>query len=147
MNSMCGASHREFRCQENHQQSMCTAIITDNGIDECQSTQAKSKLTRGRHLQLELEETYLLDLRLLAAGDCGALNFVCNLAACEPETFLRGICREGLLKHRARATAVLKKTVLNTISLCVDRNDHPSNVLTHILAIFWGDKNGFRSLY
>ncbi|KAI8779568.1 hypothetical protein BgiBS90_018762 [Biomphalaria glabrata] len=61
------------------------------------------------------QETYLLDVRLLAVGNCGALNFVCNLAACEPETFLRGVCREGLLKHRARATAVLKKTVLDTV--------------------------------
>ncbi|KAK0055036.1 hypothetical protein Bpfe_015614 [Biomphalaria pfeifferi] len=26
MSCTCGASHREFRCQENHQQSMCTAI-------------------------------------------------------------------------------------------------------------------------
>ncbi|KAI8778693.1 hypothetical protein BgiBS90_019675 [Biomphalaria glabrata] len=64
---------------------MCTsAIIIDIGIDECQSAQAKSELSRGRHSKLELEETYLLDVRLLGEDDCGALDFVCNVAACEP---------------------------------------------------------------
>ncbi|KAK0065886.1 hypothetical protein Bpfe_004683 [Biomphalaria pfeifferi] len=123
MNCTCGAPHREFRCQENHQQSICTATIIDIGIDECQSTQAKSELARGRHLQLELEETYLLDVRLLAAGDCGALNLQlgCKLS------FLRGVCREGLLRQRVRATAVLKKTGLDTISLCVKRPRHRRN--------------------
>ncbi|KAI8775356.1 hypothetical protein BgiBS90_023832 [Biomphalaria glabrata] len=68
---------------------MCTsAIIIDIGIvaiDECQSIQTKSELARERHLQLELEETYLLDVRLFAEDDRGSPNFVRNLAACEPE--------------------------------------------------------------
>ncbi|KAK0063731.1 hypothetical protein Bpfe_006882 [Biomphalaria pfeifferi] len=80
---------------------MCpSTIIIDIGIDECQSTQAKSELSRGRHSKLELEETYLLDVRLLGEGDCGASDFVCNVAACEPAVSLGGISREGLQKQR-----------------------------------------------
>ncbi|KAI8785786.1 hypothetical protein BgiBS90_013144 [Biomphalaria glabrata] len=101
---------------------MCTsAIIIDIGIDECQSTQAKSELSRGRHSKLELEETYLLDVRLLGEGDCGALDFVCNVAACEPAVSLEDVRRQGLLKQRVRSADVLKKTVLDTITLCVKR--------------------------
>ncbi|KAI8793933.1 ATP-dependent RNA helicase DHX29 [Biomphalaria glabrata] len=82
MNCTCGASHIEFRCQENHQQGICTStIIIDIGIDECQSNHSKSELSRGRHFPLEPEETYLLDVRLLSEDDCGALDFVCNVAA------------------------------------------------------------------
>ncbi|KAK0051170.1 hypothetical protein Bpfe_019480 [Biomphalaria pfeifferi] len=104
---------------------MCTsAIVIDIGIDECQSAHSKSELSRGRHLPLELEDTYLLDVRLLSEDDCGALDFVCNAAACEPAAPYRGVCREGLLKQRVRSTAVLKKTVHNTISLCVKRPRH-----------------------
>ncbi|KAI8787466.1 hypothetical protein BgiBS90_012604 [Biomphalaria glabrata] len=74
---------------------MCTsAIIIDIGIDKCQSIQAKSELARGRHLQLELEETYLLDMRLLAEDDRNALDFVCNVAICEAEAYLIGACRK-----------------------------------------------------
>ncbi|KAK0056157.1 hypothetical protein Bpfe_014558 [Biomphalaria pfeifferi] len=91
------------------------------GINECQSTHSKSELSRGRHIPLELEETYLLDVKLLSEDDCGALDFVCNVAACEPEAPLRGVCREGLMKQCVRSTAVLKKTVLDTISLCIKR--------------------------
>ncbi|KAK0059709.1 hypothetical protein Bpfe_010877 [Biomphalaria pfeifferi] len=50
------------------------------------------------------------------------MNFICNLAACESETFLRGVCREGLMKPRPK-----KKTVLDTISLCVERPRHRLN--------------------
>ncbi|KAI8761451.1 alpha-actinin A [Biomphalaria glabrata] len=72
MNCTCGASHIEFRCQENHQQSMCTStIIIGIGIDECQSDYSKSELSRERHFPLEPEETYLLDVRLLSEDDFG----------------------------------------------------------------------------
>ncbi|KAI8793824.1 alpha-actinin A [Biomphalaria glabrata] len=74
MNCTCGASHIEFRCQENHQQGICTSTIIDIGIDECQSNHSKSELSRGRHFPLEPEETYLLDVRLLSEDDCGALD-------------------------------------------------------------------------
>ncbi|KAK0041234.1 hypothetical protein Bpfe_029327 [Biomphalaria pfeifferi] len=105
---------------------MCTAIIIDIGIEKkCQSSQAKSELARGRHLQLE--ETYLLDVRLLAAGDCGALDFVCNVASCEPAVSLGGVSQEGLLRQRFRSTAVLRKTVLDTVSFCVKRTHHRLN--------------------
>ncbi|KAI8786857.1 hypothetical protein BgiBS90_011995 [Biomphalaria glabrata] len=97
---------------------MCTsAIIIDIGIDECQSKHSKPELSRGRHLPLELEETYLLDVRLLAEDDCGALDLFCNVAEGEPAAPLRGISREGLLKQRARSTAVLAKTMHDTVSL------------------------------
>ncbi|KAK0056575.1 alpha-actinin A [Biomphalaria pfeifferi] len=128
MNCTCGASHIEFRCQENHQQGIYTStIIIDIGIDECQSNHSKSELSRGRHFPLEPEETYLLDVRLLSEDDCGALEFVCNVAACEPAAPLRGVCREGLLRQRVRSTAVLKKIVLDTISLSVKRPRHRRN--------------------
>ncbi|KAI8798795.1 hypothetical protein BgiBS90_001098 [Biomphalaria glabrata] len=118
MNCTCGASHIEFRCQENHQQRICTStIIIGIGIDECQSNHSKSELSRERHFPLEPEETYLLDVRLLSEDDFGALDFACNVAASEPEAPLRGVCREGLLRQRVRSTAVLKKTVLDPISL------------------------------
>ncbi|KAI8759604.1 ATP-dependent RNA helicase DHX29 [Biomphalaria glabrata] len=103
MNCTCGASHIEFRCQENHQQRICTStIIIDIGIDECQSNHSKSELSRERHFPLEPEETYLLDVRLLSEDDFGALDFACNVAASEPEAPLRGVCREGLLRQRVR---------------------------------------------
>ncbi|KAI8782524.1 alpha-actinin A, partial [Biomphalaria glabrata] len=122
MNCTCGASHIEFRCQENHQQRICTStIIIDIGIDECQSNHSKSELSGERHFPLEPEETYLLDERLLSEDDFGALDFACNVAASEPEAPLRGVCREGLLRQRVRSTAVLKKTVLDPISLCGKR--------------------------
>ncbi|KAI8761301.1 ATP-dependent RNA helicase DHX29 [Biomphalaria glabrata] len=128
MNCTCGASHIEFRCQENHQQRICTStIIIDIGIDECQSNHSKSELSRERHFPLEPEETYLLDVRLLSEDDFGALDFVCNVAASEPEAPLRGVCREGLLRQRVRSTAVLKKTVLDPISLCGKRPRHYRN--------------------
>ncbi|XP_055861355.1 uncharacterized protein LOC129921962 [Biomphalaria glabrata] len=128
MNCTCGASHIEFRCQENHQQGICTStIIIDIGIDECQSNHSKSELSRGRHFPLEPEETYLLDVRLLSEDDFGALDFACNVAASEPEAPLRGVCREGLLRQRVRSTAVLKKTVLDPISLCGKRPRHYRN--------------------
>ncbi|KAI8780789.1 hypothetical protein BgiBS90_018140 [Biomphalaria glabrata] len=94
-------------------------MIIDIGIDECQSNHSKAELSRGRHFLLEPEETYLLDVRLLSEDDCGALDFVCNVAACEPAAPLRSVCREGLLRQRVRSTAVLKKT----LSLCVS-NGH-----------------------
>ncbi|KAK0060210.1 hypothetical protein Bpfe_010397 [Biomphalaria pfeifferi] len=95
---------------------MCSsAIIINIGIDKCQSVQAESELSRGTHLQLELKETYFLDMRQLAEDDCSAI--VCNVAAREPEAPLRGVGREGLLKQRVRTTAVLKKKVLDPISL------------------------------
>ncbi|KAI8796992.1 hypothetical protein BgiBS90_002169, partial [Biomphalaria glabrata] len=98
-------------------EGICTStIIIDIGIDECQSNHSKSELSRGRHFPLEPEETYLLDVRLLSEDDCGELDFVCNVAAWEPAAPLRGVCREGILRQRVRSTAVLKKTVLNTIS-------------------------------
>ncbi|KAI8797310.1 alpha-actinin A [Biomphalaria glabrata] len=122
------ASHIEFRCQENHQQRICTStIIIDIGIDECQSNHSKSELSRERHFPLEPEETYLLDVRLLSEDDFGALDFACNVAASEPEAPLRGVCREGLLRQRVRSTAVLKKTVLDPISLCGKRPRHYRN--------------------
>ncbi|KAI8794051.1 alpha-actinin A, partial [Biomphalaria glabrata] len=122
MNCTCGASHIEFRCQENHQQSICTStIIIGIGIDECQSDYSKSEPSRGRHVPLETEETCILDVKLLSEDDCGALDFVCNVAASEPAAPLRGVCREGLLRQRVRSTAVLKKTVLDPISLCGKR--------------------------
>ncbi|KAI8775978.1 hypothetical protein BgiBS90_023134 [Biomphalaria glabrata] len=128
MNCTCGASHIEFRCQENYQQRICTStIIIDIGIDECQSNHSKSELSRERHFPLEPEETYLLDVRLLSEDDFGALDFACNVAASEPEAPLRGVCREGLLRQRVRSTAVLKKTVLDTISLCGNRPRHYRN--------------------
>ncbi|KAI8793913.1 ATP-dependent RNA helicase DHX29 [Biomphalaria glabrata] len=128
MNCTCGASHIEFRCQENHQQRICTStIIIDIGIDECQSNHSKSELSRERHFPLEPEETYLLDVRLLTEDDFGALDFACNVAASEPEAPLRGVCREGLLRQRVRSTAVLKKTVLDPISLCGKRPRHYRN--------------------
>ncbi|KAI8780258.1 alpha-actinin A [Biomphalaria glabrata] len=128
MNCTCGASHIEFRCQENHQQRICTStIIIDIGIDECQSNHSKSELSRERHFPLEPEETYLLDVRLLSEDDFGALDFACNVAASEPEAPLRGVCREGLLRQRVRSTAVLKKTVLDPISLCGKRPRHYRN--------------------
>ncbi|KAI8770634.1 hypothetical protein BgiBS90_028520 [Biomphalaria glabrata] len=102
---------------------MCSiATILDIGIDECQTIQAKSEMATGGHLQIELEETYLLDVRLLAEDDSGALEFVCNVAACEPAVSLRGVSREGLLKQRVRATAALRKQ-FSTLSLCAS-NDH-----------------------
>ncbi|KAI8794443.1 adhesion G protein-coupled receptor E4P, partial [Biomphalaria glabrata] len=117
MNCTCGASHIEFRCQENHQQRICTStIIIDIGIDECQSDYSKSEPSRGRHVPLETEETCILDVKLLSEDDCGALDFVCNVAASEPAAPLRGVCLEGLLRQRVRSTAVLKKTVLDPIS-------------------------------
>ncbi|KAI8797174.1 hypothetical protein BgiBS90_002351, partial [Biomphalaria glabrata] len=122
MNCTCGASHIEFRCQENYQQRICTStIIIDIGIDECQSNHSKSELSRERHFPLEPEENYLLDVRLLSGDDFGALDFACNVAASEPEAPLRGVCREGLLRQRVRSTAVLKKTVLDPIFLCGKR--------------------------
>ncbi|KAI8734917.1 ATP-dependent RNA helicase DHX29 [Biomphalaria glabrata] len=128
MNCTCGASHIEFRCQENHQQGICTStIIIDIGIDECQSNHSKSELSRERHFPLEPEETYLLDVRLLSEDDCGALDFACNVAASEPAAPLRGVSREGLLRQRVRSTAVLKKTVLDPISLCGKRPRHYRN--------------------
>ncbi|KAI8779453.1 hypothetical protein BgiBS90_020435 [Biomphalaria glabrata] len=121
MNCTCGASHIEFRCQENHQQGICTStIIIDIGIDECQSNHSKSELSKGRHFPLEPEETYLLDVRLLSEDDFGALDFACNVAASEPAAPLRGVCREGLLRQ-------LKKTVLDPISLCGKRPRHYRN--------------------
>ncbi|KAI8738592.1 hypothetical protein BgiBS90_035736 [Biomphalaria glabrata] len=70
---------------------MCTfAIISDIGIDECQSNHSKSEQSRGRHLPNEIEETYLLDARLLAENDWGALDLVCNMAEGEPAALLRG---------------------------------------------------------
>ncbi|KAI8797381.1 alpha-actinin A [Biomphalaria glabrata] len=128
MNCTCGASHIEFRCQENHQQRIYTStIIIDIGIDECQSNHSKSELSRERHFPLEPEETYLLDVRLLSEDDFGALDFACNVAASEPEAPLRGVCLEGLLRQRVRSTAVLKKTVLDPISLCGKRPRHYRN--------------------
>ncbi|KAI8781649.1 protocadherin Fat 3, partial [Biomphalaria glabrata] len=130
MNCTCGASHIEFRCQENHQQRLCTStIIIDIGIDECQSNHSKSELSRERHFPLEPEEIYLLDVRLLSEDDFGALDFACNVAASEPDAPLRGVCREGLLRQRVRSTAVLKKTVLDPISLCGKR-PHSSSIFT-----------------
>ncbi|KAI8794740.1 hypothetical protein BgiBS90_005116 [Biomphalaria glabrata] len=114
MNCTFGASHREFRCQKNHKLS----------IDKCQSIQDESELARGRQLQLELADTYLLDERLLAEDDRGALDFVYNFAACEPKAPLRGVCREGLLKQRVQSTAVLSNKTLNTISLSVKQSRH-----------------------
>ncbi|KAI8772666.1 hypothetical protein BgiBS90_026145 [Biomphalaria glabrata] len=70
-----------------------STIIIDIGIDECQSNHSKSELSRGRHFPLEPEETYLLDVRLLAEDDCGVLDFVYNVAACEPAAPLR--CLSG----------------------------------------------------
>ncbi|XP_013096342.2 uncharacterized protein LOC106079684 isoform X1 [Biomphalaria glabrata] len=126
MNCTCDAPHRECGCQENYKQGMCTsAIIIDIGTDECQSAHFKSKLSRGRHLQLE--ETYLLNVKLLAEDDRGALDFVSSVAACEPAVSFKGFCQEGLQKQRARVTAVLRKTGLNTISLCVRRPRHRLN--------------------
>ncbi|KAI8737341.1 alpha-actinin A [Biomphalaria glabrata] len=128
MNFTCDASHKEFRCQENHQQGICTStIIIDIGIDECQSDLSKSEPSRGRHFPLETEETCILDVRLLSEDDCGALDLVCNVAACEPAAPLRGVCREALLRQRVQSTAVLKKTVLDNISLCVKRPRHRRN--------------------
>ncbi|KAI8785516.1 ATP-dependent RNA helicase DHX29 [Biomphalaria glabrata] len=128
MNCTCGASHIEFRCQENHQQRICTStIIIDIGIDECQSNHSKSELSGERHFPLEPEEIYLLDVRLLSEDDFGALDFACNVAASEPAAPLRGVCREGLLRQRVRSTAVLKKTVLDPISLCGKRPRHYRN--------------------
>ncbi|KAI8793126.1 hypothetical protein BgiBS90_006115 [Biomphalaria glabrata] len=66
-------------------------------------------------------ETYILDVRLLSEDDFGALDFVCNVAAFEPAAPLRGVCLEGLLIQRVRSTAVLKKTVLDTISFIMVR--------------------------
>ncbi|KAI8782015.1 hypothetical protein BgiBS90_017411 [Biomphalaria glabrata] len=87
-------------------------------------------MSRGTHL--ELEETSLLDVRLLAEDNRGASDFVCNVAACEPEAPLRGGCREGLLTQCVRSTAVLKKTMLNTISLCAKRTCYrPKNSLVN----------------
>ncbi|KAI8775957.1 hypothetical protein BgiBS90_023113 [Biomphalaria glabrata] len=107
---------------------ICTStIIIDIGIDECQSNHSKSELSRERHFPLEPEETYLLDVRLLSEDDFGALDFACNVAASEPEAPLRGVCREGLLRQRVRSTAVLKKTVLDPISLCGKRPRHYRN--------------------
>ncbi|KAI8742861.1 hypothetical protein BgiBS90_034362, partial [Biomphalaria glabrata] len=62
--------------------------------DECQSDHSKSEPSRGRHFPLETEETCILDVRLLSEDDCGALDFVCNVAGCEPAASLRGVCRE-----------------------------------------------------
>ncbi|KAI8767206.1 hypothetical protein BgiBS90_029354 [Biomphalaria glabrata] len=102
---------------------MCTsAIVIDIGIDECQSTQTKSELSRGRHWKLELEENYLLDVSLLDDGECGALDFVCNVAACEPAVFIKEFCKECLQKQRAGKKAMLRKTGLHTI-FCVSK-DH-----------------------
>ncbi|KAI8794199.1 hypothetical protein BgiBS90_004575 [Biomphalaria glabrata] len=99
----CGCDFQDER------NGICTStIIIDIGIDECQSNHSKSELPRGRHFPLEPEETYLLDVRLLSEDDCGALDFVCNVAACEPAAPLRGVFREGLLRQRVRSTAVLK---------------------------------------
>ncbi|KAI8790006.1 hypothetical protein BgiBS90_010264 [Biomphalaria glabrata] len=110
--------YRTERKETNEEtEGMCTsAIIIDIGIDECQSTQAKSELSRGRHSKLELEETYLLDVRLLGEGDCGTLDFVCNVAACEPAVSLGGVSREGLLRQRFQSTAVLRKTLSRCVS-------------------------------
>ncbi|KAI8796650.1 hypothetical protein BgiBS90_001827, partial [Biomphalaria glabrata] len=92
-------------------EGICTStIIIDIGIDECQSDYSKSEPSRGRHFPLETEETCILDVRLLSEDDCGALDFVCNVTACEPAAPLRGVCGEGLLRQRVRSTAVLKKT-------------------------------------
>ncbi|KAI8797856.1 hypothetical protein BgiBS90_000159 [Biomphalaria glabrata] len=88
-----------------------------------ESNHSKSDLSRGRHFPLEPEETYLLNVRLLSEDDCGALDFVCNVAACEPAAPLRGVCWEGLLRQCVRSTAVLKKT----ISLFVKRPRHRRN--------------------
>ncbi|KAI8780538.1 hypothetical protein BgiBS90_017889 [Biomphalaria glabrata] len=101
--------------------AVCVCVVDKSCGYECQSNHSKSELSRGRHFPLEPEETYLLDVRLLSEDDCGALHFVCNVAACEPAAPLRGVCREGLLRQRVRSTAVLKKTVLDT--LCVS-NGH-----------------------
>ncbi|KAK0067597.1 hypothetical protein Bpfe_003104 [Biomphalaria pfeifferi] len=84
-------------------------------------------MSRGIHFPLETEKTYLLDVRLLSEDDCGALDFVCNVAACEPAAPLRGVCREGLLRQRVRSSDVLKKTVIEAISLCVKRPRHRRN--------------------
>ncbi|KAI8794041.1 alpha-actinin A [Biomphalaria glabrata] len=128
MNCTCGASHIEFRCQENHQQGICTStIIIDIGIDECQSDYSKSEPSRGRHFPLETEETCILEVKLLSEDDCGALDFACNVAASKPAVPLRGDCREGLLRQRVRSTSVLKKTVPDTISLCGKRPRHHRN--------------------
>ncbi|KAI8791511.1 hypothetical protein BgiBS90_006975 [Biomphalaria glabrata] len=131
--SLCGKRPRHYRNnslvnwrkRKRHWKKtmrICTStIIIDIGIDECQSNHSKSELSRERHFPLEHEETYLLDVRLLSEDDFGALDFACNVAASEPEAPLRGVCREGLLRQRVRSTAVLKKTVLDPISLCGKR--------------------------
>ncbi|KAK0063769.1 hypothetical protein Bpfe_006920, partial [Biomphalaria pfeifferi] len=107
---------------------MCSsAIIIDIVIDECQSIHTKSELSRGRHLQLELEEAYLLSVRPLAEDD-----FVCNVAACEHAAPLRGVCLEALLNQRVRSTAVL----CPTLSRCVS-NDH---VISQIQAWSTGER-------
>ncbi|KAI8796670.1 hypothetical protein BgiBS90_001847 [Biomphalaria glabrata] len=88
-------------------EGICTStIIIDIGIDECQSDYSKSEQSRGRHFPLETEETCILEVKLLSEDDCGALDFVCNVAACEPAASLRGVCREGLLRQRVRSMAV-----------------------------------------
>ncbi|KAI8779944.1 hypothetical protein BgiBS90_019138 [Biomphalaria glabrata] len=81
-------------------------------------------LNEMKTFSIKPEETYLLDVRLLSEDDFGALDFACNVAASEPEAPLRDVCREDLLRQRVRSTAVLKKTVLDTISLCGKRPRH-----------------------
>ncbi|KAK0050620.1 hypothetical protein Bpfe_019957 [Biomphalaria pfeifferi] len=80
-----------------------------------------------KQLPVDLLVKKLHDLRLLSEDDCGALDFDCNVAACEHAAPLRGVCREGLPRQRVRLTAVLKKTVLDTTSVCVKRPRHRRN--------------------
>ncbi|KAK0068833.1 hypothetical protein Bpfe_001796 [Biomphalaria pfeifferi] len=46
---------------------------------------------------------------------------------CDDLFSFKGVCQEALQKQRARATAVLRKTGLDTISLCVKRPRHRLN--------------------
>ncbi|KAK0054141.1 hypothetical protein Bpfe_016408 [Biomphalaria pfeifferi] len=97
---------------------MCISAIIIIGIDECKSIKAKSELSRGRPLQHGLEKAYLLDVRLLAEDNCGALDFVCNVAEGEPAAPLRDVCREGLLKQRTFNGFVDENSARHYLSLC-----------------------------
>ncbi|KAI8780534.1 hypothetical protein BgiBS90_017885 [Biomphalaria glabrata] len=61
--------------------AVCSCVVGKSCGHECQSIQVKSELAGRKHSKLELEKVYLLDVRLLAEDDCGALDFVCNVAA------------------------------------------------------------------
>ncbi|KAK0061059.1 hypothetical protein Bpfe_009587 [Biomphalaria pfeifferi] len=70
----------------------------------------KSELARGRCLQLE--QAYLLDVRLLADDDGGGeWDFVCNVAIGGSAAPLRGVCQNIMSSYQGRTDQLEEEKV------------------------------------